>query len=46
MTVGLGFFVYLFLKYSKKKDRCPNCEAQFDLKKLSDNKILENDVSN
>lgn len=46
MTVGLGFFVYLILKYSKKKDRCPNCEAQFDLKKLSDNEILEKDVSN
>ena len=46
MTVGLGFFVYLILKYSKKKDRCPNCETQFDLKKLSDNKILEKDVSN
>ncbi|GAF82133.1 unnamed protein product, partial [marine sediment metagenome] len=46
MTIGLGFFVYLILKYSKKKDRCPNCERQFDLKKLSDNEILEKDISN
>jgi len=34
LTCGLGFFVYLALKYSKKKDRCPNCETQFDLKSL------------
>ncbi|MHA2289954.1 MAG: LITAF-like zinc ribbon domain-containing protein, partial [Promethearchaeota archaeon] len=34
LTVGMGFFLYLILKYSKKKDRCPNCEMQFDLQNL------------
>ncbi|MHA1460070.1 MAG: LITAF-like zinc ribbon domain-containing protein [Promethearchaeota archaeon] len=46
MTVGLGFFVYLILKYSKKKDRCPNCEAQFDLQNLPEENILKKDISN
>jgi hypothetical protein len=44
--MGLGFILYLILKYSKPKDRCPNCEAQFDLNNLSDNEILEKDVTN
>jgi len=34
LTCGLGFFLYLILKYSKKKDRCPNCETKFDLNNL------------
>ncbi|MBY9010818.1 MAG: LITAF-like zinc ribbon domain-containing protein [Candidatus Lokiarchaeota archaeon] len=46
MTIGLGFFIYLILKYSKKKDRCPNCETQFDLQNLPDNNILEEGISN
>ncbi|NVM18193.1 MAG: LITAF-like zinc ribbon domain-containing protein [Candidatus Lokiarchaeota archaeon] len=46
MTVGLGFFLYLILKYSKKKDRCPNCETQFDLQNLPESKILEKGMSN
>ncbi|MHA1254784.1 MAG: LITAF-like zinc ribbon domain-containing protein [Promethearchaeota archaeon] len=46
LTMGLGFILYLILKYSKTKDRCPNCEAQFDLNNLSDSKILEKDVTN
>ncbi|MHA1349980.1 MAG: LITAF-like zinc ribbon domain-containing protein [Promethearchaeota archaeon] len=46
LTMGLGFILYLILKYSKPKDRCPNCEAQFDLNNLSDNEILEKDVTN
>ncbi|MFX0058035.1 MAG: LITAF-like zinc ribbon domain-containing protein [Candidatus Hodarchaeota archaeon] len=41
LTCGLGFFIYLILKYSKKKDRCPNCETQFDLNNLPEKKILE-----
>ncbi|MHA1197462.1 MAG: LITAF-like zinc ribbon domain-containing protein [Promethearchaeota archaeon] len=41
LTCGLGFFVYLALKYSKKKDRCPNCETQFDLKNLPNVMIKE-----
>jgi hypothetical protein len=44
--MGLGFILYLILKYSKPKDRCPNCEAQFDLKNLSGSKILEEDLTN
>jgi hypothetical protein len=45
MTVGVGFFIYLILKYSKKKDRCPNCETQFDLQNLSNENILEKDIT-
>jgi uncharacterized Zn finger protein (UPF0148 family) len=45
MTVGVGFFIYLILKYSKKKDRCPNCDTQFDLQNLPEEKILEKDIS-
>ena len=46
LTMGLGYILYLILKYSKPKDRCPNCEALFDLNNLSDRKILEKDVAN
>ncbi|TES93775.1 MAG: hypothetical protein E3J90_13915 [Promethearchaeota archaeon] len=46
LTAGLGFILYLILKYSKPKNRCPNCETQFDLNNLSDSKILEKDVTN
>ena len=46
MTVGIGFFIYLILKYSKKKDRCPNCDTQFDLQNLNDKEILEKGLSN
>ncbi|MFX0076205.1 MAG: LITAF-like zinc ribbon domain-containing protein [Candidatus Hermodarchaeota archaeon] len=45
MTVGVGFFIYLIIKYSKKKDRCPNCETQFDLQNLPDVKMLNKDGS-
>ncbi|MFW9951304.1 MAG: LITAF-like zinc ribbon domain-containing protein [Candidatus Thorarchaeota archaeon] len=31
LTAGLGIIVYLILKYSKKKNYCPNCETKFDL---------------
>jgi len=31
LTFGLGFFVYLILKYSKKKNICPNCQSVLDL---------------
>ncbi|MFX0021351.1 MAG: LITAF-like zinc ribbon domain-containing protein [Candidatus Hermodarchaeota archaeon] len=34
LTLGLGFFVYLILKYSKKPNTCPNCESIFDLNNL------------
>lgn len=40
LTAGLGFFVYLIIKYSKTKNRCPNCETQFDLDNLPN--VLEN----
>ncbi|MFX0010061.1 MAG: LITAF-like zinc ribbon domain-containing protein [Candidatus Hermodarchaeota archaeon] len=46
LTAGIGFFVYLILKYSKKKDRCPNCDTQFNLQSLPDNKIIEKDNTN
>jgi len=46
LTMGLGYILYLILKYSKPKDRCPNCEAQFDLDNLPDKEILEKDVTN
>jgi len=31
MTFGIG---YLILKYRKKKNTCPNCQASFDLENL------------
>jgi hypothetical protein len=37
-TAGLGFFIYLILKYSKKKNRCPNCETIYDLDNLPEPK--------
>ena len=46
LTAGIGFILYLILKYSKPENTCPNCEAQFDLDNLSDKKILEKDISN
>ena len=35
LTLGLGFIIYFILKYSKKPNRCPNCETEFDLNKLT-----------
>ena len=46
LTAGLGFILYLILKYSKPKNSCPNCEAQFDLNNLTDIKILEKEIIN
>jgi len=46
LTAGLGFILYLILKYSKPKNSCPNCEAQFDLNNLPDIKILEKEIIN
>ncbi|MFX1378461.1 MAG: LITAF-like zinc ribbon domain-containing protein [Promethearchaeota archaeon] len=37
LTLGLGFIVYLILKYSKKPNTCPNCESVFDLDNLPSN---------
>ncbi|MFX1503540.1 MAG: LITAF-like zinc ribbon domain-containing protein [Promethearchaeota archaeon] len=34
LTLGLGFFIYYILKYSKKPNTCPNCESVFDLSTL------------
>ncbi|MBY9020714.1 MAG: hypothetical protein KGD67_06640 [Candidatus Lokiarchaeota archaeon] len=45
LTMGLGFILYLILKYSKAKDTCPNCEAQFDLNNLTEKEILEEDIT-
>lgn len=33
-TAGIGIIIYFILLFSKRKDRCPNCETQFDLKNL------------
>jgi hypothetical protein len=41
LTCGFGFFIYLILKYSKKKDRCPNCEMRFNLNNLPEVKYLD-----
>ncbi len=38
---GIGFLIYLILKYSKKKNTCPNCESIFDLEKLKSEKSTE-----
>lgn len=43
LTCGIGFFVYLLLKYSKKKDRCPTCETKFDLHNLQEIEIIKED---
>ncbi|MFX1380777.1 MAG: LITAF-like zinc ribbon domain-containing protein [Promethearchaeota archaeon] len=34
LTLGLGFIIYIILKYAKKPNTCPNCESVFDLKNL------------
>ena len=34
LTLGLGFLIYIILKYSKKPNTCPNCESVFDLNNL------------
>ncbi len=34
VLTGIGFIIYLILKYKKKKDTCPNCESKFDLRNL------------
>ena len=39
LTLGLGFIIYLILKYSKKPNTCPNCESVFDLNNLPAQKI-------
>lgn len=39
LTLGLGFFIYLILKYSKKPNTCPNCESVFDLKNIPSNPL-------
>jgi len=46
LTLGIGFFVYLILKYSKKPNTCPNCESIFDLQNLPEPKVIEIDRSN
>ena len=45
LTAGIGFFLYLALKYSKPENSCPNCEREFDLKNLSDKKVIEKGIS-
>ncbi|MFX1417384.1 MAG: LITAF-like zinc ribbon domain-containing protein [Promethearchaeota archaeon] len=39
LTLGLGFIIYIMLKYSKKPNTCPNCESVFDLNNLSKQNI-------
>ncbi len=39
LTLGLGFIIYLILKYSKKPNTCPNCETAFDLDNLPSQNI-------
>lgn len=34
LTLGLGFLIYIALKYSKKPNTCPNCESVFELNKV------------
>jgi len=46
LTLGLGFIIYLILKYSKKPNTCPNCESIFDLQNLPEPKVIEIDRSN
>ncbi|MFW9950666.1 MAG: LITAF-like zinc ribbon domain-containing protein [Candidatus Thorarchaeota archaeon] len=46
LTAGVGFFIYLILKYSKPKNTCPNCEREFDLQSLPDKEVLEKGISN
>ena len=41
MITGVGFLIYLILKYAKKKDRCPNCDTKFDLKNLPNSAVLD-----
>lgn len=43
LTMGLGFFVYLILKYSKKPNTCPNCESVFNLENLPEKVVLKSD---
>ncbi len=31
LTIGIGYWI---LKYSKKKNTCPYCETEFDLRKI------------
>ncbi|MBD3212531.1 MAG: hypothetical protein GF311_07980 [Candidatus Lokiarchaeota archaeon] len=31
LTFGLGYIIYLILKYKKKKDTCPYCERKLNL---------------
>jgi len=48
LTLGIGLFFVLIVKYLKKKNTCPNCESIFDLESLelikpeefSENKLL------
>ncbi|MBY8983434.1 MAG: LITAF-like zinc ribbon domain-containing protein [Candidatus Lokiarchaeota archaeon] len=36
LTLGVGFFIYYLLKFSKKPNTCPNCETEFDLEALQE----------
>jgi len=45
LTAGIGFFLYLILKYSKPENTCPNCEREFDLQNLPEDKVLKKDIS-
>lgn len=39
LTLGMGFIIYLILRYSKKPNTCPNCESVFDLDNLPSNPL-------
>ena len=41
LTMGIGFFVYLILKYRKKRNRCPNCETILDLTQIKTIREME-----
>lgn len=36
LTFGIGYIVYLIMKYRKKKNTCPYCEDKFDLQYLQE----------
>jgi len=35
VLTGIGFIIYLILRFLKNKNTCPNCESEFDLTNLS-----------
>ncbi len=45
LTLGLGIFIYLILKYRKKKNRCPNCERILELSRVKLEDELNNELS-